>query len=339
MKGEASSRKAYHNDRLMDVHPRIFDVSLLLGLILLICLAAFLISDILSSGLNPAHKDFMSRLDSHGGGQSILALIHWSEQRMEQAASGYLLPANGSKEISQNLSIPKNASVIANSMGSSNSTGNGTSLSHGASGVSTAGRTQPWARTPPLVFGGSDDSSSGDDGPSYTPPAKPARNISTQRNDSQLSRSLLNESSISTPGNSSANSSVDLAAPGKVQVPAALSSSILPSNRSIAASGQKASQGASHTEVANETRQTGAKDETPQTQKRLIFPSATEGQKKAGSDGARKESITAPASKTKKKLQAARDQITSSRDKLSGSMKRKVPSSRSAASRPRKSAK
>jgi hypothetical protein len=89
MKDFAESRTTYYSlarEKLKGKHPRILSVLILLLLISMAGFAAFLLSDILSFGLNSDHRTFLAGLEHQDSIDNILSIINWNEKSIKPAA-------------------------------------------------------------------------------------------------------------------------------------------------------------------------------------------------------------------------------------------------------------
>ncbi len=147
MKDNARSKATYYSlarDKLMENHPKIFSFILILALISLTCLAAFLISDILSFGSDSGHKGALVGVDLQDKGKSILAILNGIDDKVNPISRDLQSEPNkvpnGSADANSSMKErgPENLSALK----SSNSSRNGTFVSQSqVSGSSTAGGT------------------------------------------------------------------------------------------------------------------------------------------------------------------------------------------------------
>jgi len=89
MKDFAGSRTTYYSlarEKLRGKHPRILSVLILLLLISMAGFATFLLSDILSFGLNSDHRTFLAGLEGQDSIDNILSIINWNEKNIKPAA-------------------------------------------------------------------------------------------------------------------------------------------------------------------------------------------------------------------------------------------------------------
>ena len=89
MKDFAGSRTTYYSlarEKLRGKHPRILSVLILLLLISMAGFAAFLLSDILSFGLNSDHRTFLAGLEHQDSIDNILSIMNWNEKSIKPAA-------------------------------------------------------------------------------------------------------------------------------------------------------------------------------------------------------------------------------------------------------------
>ena len=89
MKDFAGSRTTYYSlarEKLRGKHPRILSVLILLLLISMAGFATFLLSDILSFGLNSDHRTFLAGLEHQDSIDNILSIINWNEKSIKPAA-------------------------------------------------------------------------------------------------------------------------------------------------------------------------------------------------------------------------------------------------------------
>jgi hypothetical protein len=90
MKDFAGSRTTYYSlarEKLLEKHPRILNVLLVLVLISLAGFAAFLLSDILSFGSNSDHQTFLAGLEGQDSIDGIMSIISWNEKGIEPAVT------------------------------------------------------------------------------------------------------------------------------------------------------------------------------------------------------------------------------------------------------------
>ena len=88
MRDFAGSSTTYYSlarEKLRGKHPRIFNLLLILVLISMTGLAAFLLSDILSFGLNSDHKSVLVGLEHQDLILSIMSIINWDEKNINPA--------------------------------------------------------------------------------------------------------------------------------------------------------------------------------------------------------------------------------------------------------------
>ena len=88
MKDFAGSRSTYYSlaqEKLRGNHPRVFNILLILVLITMTGLAAFLLSDIISFGLNSDHKSVLAGLEDQVLLKSIMSVINWNEKNIKPA--------------------------------------------------------------------------------------------------------------------------------------------------------------------------------------------------------------------------------------------------------------
>ena len=91
MKDFGGSRITYYNlarEKLLGKHPRILNVLIVLVLISMAGFAAFLLSDIVSFGLNPDNRTFLVGLEHQDSIDSIMSIINWNEKSIKPAAIG-----------------------------------------------------------------------------------------------------------------------------------------------------------------------------------------------------------------------------------------------------------
>jgi len=89
MKDFAGSRTTYYSlarERLRGKHPRILSALMVLALISMAGFAAFLLSDIVSFGLNSDHRTFLAGLEPQDSIDNILSMINWSEKSIKPDA-------------------------------------------------------------------------------------------------------------------------------------------------------------------------------------------------------------------------------------------------------------
>ena len=89
MKDFAGSRTTYYNlarEKLRGKHPKILSALIVLVLISMAGFAAFLLSDIMSFGLNSDHQTFLAGLELKDSIDNILSMINWSPKSIEPAA-------------------------------------------------------------------------------------------------------------------------------------------------------------------------------------------------------------------------------------------------------------
>ena len=88
MKDFAGSRSTYYSlarEKLRGKHPKVFNILLVLVLITMTGLAAFLLSDIISFGLNSDHKSVLAGLEDQDPIKSIMSIINWNEKNIKPA--------------------------------------------------------------------------------------------------------------------------------------------------------------------------------------------------------------------------------------------------------------
>ena len=88
MKDFAGSRSTYYSlarEKLRGRHPTVFNILLVLVLITMTGLAAFLLSDIISFGLNSDHKSVLAGLEDQDLIKSITSIINWNEKDIKPA--------------------------------------------------------------------------------------------------------------------------------------------------------------------------------------------------------------------------------------------------------------
>jgi hypothetical protein len=89
MKDFAGSRTTYYSlarEKLRGKHPRMLNVLILLLLISMAGFSAFLLSDILSFGLNSDHRTFLASLEGQDSIDNILSIMNWNEKTIDPAA-------------------------------------------------------------------------------------------------------------------------------------------------------------------------------------------------------------------------------------------------------------
>jgi hypothetical protein len=88
MKDFAGSRSTYYSlarEKLRGKHPKVFNILLVLVLIAMTGLAAFLLSDIISFGLNSDHKSVLAGFEDQDPVKSIMSIINWNEKNLKPA--------------------------------------------------------------------------------------------------------------------------------------------------------------------------------------------------------------------------------------------------------------
>jgi hypothetical protein len=89
MKDFAGSRTTYYSlarDKLRGKHPRILSVLIVLLLISMAGFAAFLLSDIMSFGLNSDHRTFLAGLEHQDSIDNIVSIMNWNEKNIKPAS-------------------------------------------------------------------------------------------------------------------------------------------------------------------------------------------------------------------------------------------------------------
>ncbi|HEX7445189.1 MAG TPA: hypothetical protein VF300_02250 [Methanothrix sp.] len=91
MKDFAGSRTTYYSlarEKLRGKHPRILSALIVLVLISMAGFSAFLLSDIVSFGLNSDHRTFLAGLEHQDSIDKIMSIINWNEKSIKSAAMG-----------------------------------------------------------------------------------------------------------------------------------------------------------------------------------------------------------------------------------------------------------
>ena len=89
MKDFAGSRTTYYSlarEKLRGKHPRILSALMVLLLISMAGFAAFLLSDIVSFGLNSDHRTFLADLEHQDSIDYIMSIINWGEKSIKPEA-------------------------------------------------------------------------------------------------------------------------------------------------------------------------------------------------------------------------------------------------------------
>ena len=103
MKDFAGSRTTYYSlarEKLLEKHPRILNVLLVLALISMAGFAAFLLSDIISFGSNSDHRTFLVGLEGQNSIDNIMSIIDWNGKGVIPAVTkNPVAPEKGSNNL------------------------------------------------------------------------------------------------------------------------------------------------------------------------------------------------------------------------------------------------